>query len=170
MQRIKEFLQGKKTYLSAALIALVAVFGWWTGVLNDTYALALLGVAGTSAGLGAKSQRTAEAVLAALGDIRQVQAKTAVGQKIDPKQFAADLSRQLMAQFAVGGLVRSTPGGMMSNVVTGNSAAAQTCIYCGLPIAANNTVCTDPKNISEPDTVGNRHHTFLVAGSGSAAK
>jgi hypothetical protein len=117
MERIKEFLQGKKTYLSAALIALVAICGWWFRVLDYTHALALLGVAGVSAGLGAKSERVAEAILAALGDIRQVQARASVGQKIDPKQFAADLSKQLMSQFALGGLVRSTPGGAVSNVV-----------------------------------------------------
>jgi hypothetical protein len=117
MQRIKEFLQGKKTYLSAALIALVAICGWWYGVLDDTKALALLGVAGVSAGLGAKSERTAAAILTVLRDIRQVQATAAVGQKIDPKAFAADLSKQLMSQFAGGGLVRSTPAGAVSNVV-----------------------------------------------------
>jgi hypothetical protein len=117
MQRIKEFLQGKKTYLSAAAIALIAVCGWWYGVLDDTKALALLGVAGVSAGLGAKSERNAEAVLTVLRDIRQVQAKDSVGQKIDVKQFTADLSKQIMSQFAGGGLVRSTPGGAVSNVV-----------------------------------------------------
>ncbi|HEV7521300.1 MAG TPA: hypothetical protein VGP89_09390 [Candidatus Angelobacter sp.] len=116
MQQIKEFLQGKKTYLSAAGIAMVAICGWWFGALNDTQALALLGVAGAAAGLGAKSARTAEAILTVLRDIRQVQAKATVGQKIDPKQFAADLSKQLMSQFAGGGLVRSTPAGAVSNV------------------------------------------------------
>jgi hypothetical protein len=117
MQPIKEFLQGKKTYLSAAGIALVAICGWWYGVLDDTKALALLGVAGVSAGLGAKSERNAEAVLTVLRDIRQVQAKDSVGQKIDVKQFTADLSKQIMSQFAGGGLVRSTPAGAVSNVV-----------------------------------------------------
>jgi predicted membrane metal-binding protein len=117
MQRIKQFLKGKKTYLSAALIALVAICGWWFGVIGYAEALSLLGVAGAAAGLGAKSERTAEAILTVLGDIRSTQAKTAVGQKIDPKQFAADLSKQIMSQFAAGNLVRSTPAGAVSNVV-----------------------------------------------------
>jgi hypothetical protein len=117
MQAIKQFLQGKKTYLSAALIALVACLGWWFGVIGDAEALSLLGVAGATAGLGAKSQRTADVIMTALAEVRQLQAQAAVGQKIDPKQFVADISKQLMSQFAAGGLVRSTPGGAVSNVV-----------------------------------------------------
>jgi hypothetical protein len=118
MQNIKSFLQGKKTYLSAALIALVAIIGWWLGVVSEPQALAMLGVAGVGAGLGAKSERTSQAILTVLGDIRNVQAKAAAaGQKIDPKQFAVDLSKQIMSQFATGGLVRSTPAGAASNVV-----------------------------------------------------
>ena len=117
MQNIKVFLQGKKTYLSAALIALAAIAGWWVGAVNETQAVAMLGVAGAAAGLGAKSQRTAEAVLTVLGDIRSVQAKQAAGQKIDPKQLAADLGKAVLANFATGGLVRSTPAGAVNNII-----------------------------------------------------
>lgn len=118
MQNIKDFLQGKKTYLSAALIALVAIFGWWFGVLDETKALALLGVAGVGAGLGAKSERAAEAILTVLGDIRSAQAEAAQsGKKIDPKQLAVDLSKEILSKFATGGMVRSTPAGAESNVV-----------------------------------------------------
>ena len=118
MQQIKEFLQGKKTYFSAALIALVAVCGWWFGVLDDTHALALLGAAGVAAGLGAKSQRTAEAIMSELAQVRQAQAVAAMNHtKIDPRQLAADLAKQVLSNFATGGLVRSTPAGAVSNVV-----------------------------------------------------
>jgi hypothetical protein len=117
MQRIKEFLQGKKTYLSAAGIALVAICGWWFGVLNDAEAAALLGVAGAAAGLGAKSDRTAETVMTVLRDIRQAQAKAAVGQKIDAKQLAVDLGKEVLSNFATAGAVRSTPAGPVSTFV-----------------------------------------------------
>ena len=120
MQNIKQFLQGKKTYLSAALIALVAIVGWWIGVVSETQALAMLGVAGAAAGLGAKSQRTGEAILAVLGDIRSAQAEAhAAGKKVDTKQLAADLAKAVLSNFAQGGLVRSTPAGAASNVVMG---------------------------------------------------
>jgi hypothetical protein len=118
MQNIKSFLQGKKTYISAALIALVAIVGWWLGVVSEPQALAMLGVAGVGAGLGAKSERSAEAILAMLGDIRSAQAQAAAtGKKIDAKQLAVDLSKEVLSNFAAGGLVRSTPAGAVSNVV-----------------------------------------------------
>jgi hypothetical protein len=117
MQQIKQFLQGKKTYLSAALIALVACFGWWFKVIGYTEALALLGGAGVAAGLGAKSERTAGAILAALDDIQQAQAKVPAGQKLDPKQLVEDIGKALLAKFAQDGMVRSTPAGAVSNVV-----------------------------------------------------
>lgn len=117
MLKIKQLLQGKKTYISALFIALVACGAWWIHVIGYTEALSLLGVAGGMAGLGAKSERTAAAVLAVLGDIQQAQAKIPPGQKIDAKQFAIDLSKQIMSQFAQGGIVRSTPAGAASNVV-----------------------------------------------------
>jgi hypothetical protein len=129
MQNIKDFLQGKKTYISAALIALVAIVGWWLGVVSEPQALAMLGVAGVGAGLGAKSERTAEAILAVLGDIRSAQAQAAAaGKKIDAKQLAVDLSKEVLSNFAAGGLVRSTPAGAVSNVVlnpSGDGAAAK---------------------------------------------
>jgi hypothetical protein len=118
MQNIKSFLQGKKTYISAALIALVAIVGWWLGVVSEPQALAMLGIAGVGAGLGAKSERTAEAILTVLGDIRSSQAQAAAsGKKIDAKQLAVDLGKEVLKQFAVGGMVRSTPAGAVSNVV-----------------------------------------------------
>jgi hypothetical protein len=170
MQPIKEFLQGKKTYLSAALIALVAICGWWLRVLDDTHTLLFLGAACAAAGLGAKSERTAAAILTVLGDIRQVQSKATVGQKIDPKQFAADLSKQIMSQFAGGGLVRSTPAGAMSNVVVpGNDPFPNKCIFCGQSINWNGGVCTEPKNDSAPGSDGQRRHVFMTV-NGSPTK
>lgn len=116
MQHIKQFLQGKKTYFSAALIALVAICGRWFGVIGYTEALALLGAAGVAAGLGAKSERTAGAILAALDDIQQAQAKVPAGQKIDTKLLAADLGKAVLSQFAATNIVRSTRAGAVSNV------------------------------------------------------
>ena len=178
MQQIKQFLQGKKTYFSAALIALVAVCGWWFGVLDDTHALALLGAAGVAAGLGAKSQRTAEAIMTVLSDIRSVQAKAAVGQKIDPKQFAADLSKQIMSQFATGGIVRSTPAGAVSNVVPlsgetfiPSNLKSATCMFCNQPLTSGGGVCDSPLNNTEPLGSGKRLHAFaVVSPAGSTAK
>lgn len=177
MQQIKQFLQGKKTYLSAALIALVACFGWWFGVIGDTEALSLLGVAGAAAGLGAKSERTSEAILTVLRDMRQVQATSAVGQKIDPKTFVADLSKQLMSQFAQGGLMRSTPGGAASNVVPTSgetfvptNANPATCFYCGLALSANGGVCDSPLNGSAIMTNGRRGHVVVTFAPGGTAK
>jgi hypothetical protein len=74
MANIAKFLQGKKTYISAAALALAAILGWWFGAINDANALALLSLAGAAAGLGAKSQRNAELMMAALGSVRAAQA------------------------------------------------------------------------------------------------
>jgi len=172
MQKIREFLQGKKTYIGAAALALVAILGWWYGVVNATVASGMLAAAFSVAGLGAKSQRTADAVLTVLAEVRDAQAKAAAGQKVDPKALALDVAKHLFAE------ATSVRGAPLSGAVFGNVAAsgpplttsAQTCIYCGLPATANNTVCLDPRNTSAPDSVGNRHHGWIVVQSGIIAK
>lgn len=74
MANILTFLQGKKTYISAAVLAFVAIAGWWFGAINDTNFMALLSIAGAAAGLGAKSERNAQLVLGALETVRAAQA------------------------------------------------------------------------------------------------
>ena len=60
MNRIREFLKGKKTYLSAAGLAIVAGLGWWFNAFNGTVATGMLAMAAGLAGLGAKSDRAAQ--------------------------------------------------------------------------------------------------------------
>jgi hypothetical protein len=146
MQRLKQFLQGKKTYLSAALIALVACCGWWFKVIGYAEALSLLGVAGAAAGLGAKSERTGQAILAVLDDIQHAQSKLPPGQKIDTKQFVEDIGKALLVKFAQGGMVRSTPAGAVSNVIFGETLLPTdlkpaTCIFCHQPLTAGGGIC-----------------------------
>jgi hypothetical protein len=96
MEKIKKLLQGKKTYISAAALALAAILGWWLGAIDNTNSLALLSTAGALAGLGAKSQRTAEAVLVALANMRDAQEAHARGQKVDLFKFAAQIGLQVI--------------------------------------------------------------------------
>jgi hypothetical protein len=109
MQDIKKWLQGKKTYLSAALIALVACLGWWFGVIGDAEALSLLGVAGAAAGLGAKSERTAEAILDALGEMQTLQRAHASGQ-LGSREAVEQFLRKEIARGAAAGFVWPLPG------------------------------------------------------------
>jgi hypothetical protein len=117
MLNLKNWLQGKKTYISAAALCLVAIAGFLLGYLGGTETTGMLATAGALAGLGAKSQRTADEVMTVLSGIRQAQAVAAVNHtKIDPKQLAVDLGKAVLSNFAQSGLVRSTPGGAVSNV------------------------------------------------------
>ncbi|MFL6310597.1 MAG: hypothetical protein ACJ71W_00700 [Terriglobales bacterium] len=177
MQQIKQFLQGKKTYISAAALGLVAICGFLFGYLGGTETTALLSTAGALAGLGAKSQRTADAIMTALAEVRQVQATSAVGQKIDPKQLVEDIGKALLAKFAQGGLVSSTPAGAVSNVVTTSGEAfvstdvnPATCFYCGLALSANGGVCDSPLNGSALMTNGRRGHVVVTFAPGGTAK
>jgi hypothetical protein len=94
MEKIRQILQGKKTYISAAALALVAIVGWWLGAVDNTNASALLCAAGALAGLGAKSQRTAEAVLDALQEIKYVQQAHAEGKLGSPEAVIAFLQNE----------------------------------------------------------------------------
>jgi hypothetical protein len=175
MQAIQQFLQGKKTYISAAALCMVAVSGFLFGYIGGTEATALLSAAGALAGLGAKSQRTAQTIIA---ELRQVQAAAASGQKIDPKAFAADLSKQLMSQFAAGGIVRSTPAGAVSNVVPLSvetivppNLKPATCMFCNQPLTYGGGVCDSPLNNTEPLGSGKRLHVVaVVVPAGSTAR
>lgn len=95
MNNIANFLQGKKTYISAAALLLVAVAGWWFGAISETDALALLCVAGVAVGLGAKSERYGRLVLTSLEDVK---ARAQPGKPLDVKAVAIEISRQVGPQ------------------------------------------------------------------------
>ncbi len=83
MDRATKFLQGKKTYLSAAAMLVLAICGWWFGAINEVNALALLALAFSTIGLKAGSARYALATIQALEEIKSAQLASASGQKID---------------------------------------------------------------------------------------
>lgn len=113
MTQIREWLKGKKTYISAAALALVAIAGWWFKALDGTQALSLLTTAGALAGLGAKSNRTAEVTLAALSDVRDAQARAAATHKpIDTRQLAVEVAKQI-APAAISAVVPIAAGGLV---------------------------------------------------------
>src|SRR5436190_13502458 len=83
MKKIKQFLVGKKTYIGASALALIAVFGWWTGVMSGVVASGMLAAAFGIAGLGAKTDRLAAVAIEALNEAKRVQSIRAQGQKIN---------------------------------------------------------------------------------------
>jgi hypothetical protein len=103
VSRIRIWLYKKKTYFSAGALALVACLGYFGGILDGTNALALLTFAGGLAGLGAKSQRTADQLLAVLDDVRNAQARAALDHKrIDLRQLAKEVAKELSPAVVAG--------------------------------------------------------------------
>lgn len=103
MSRIRIWLQGKKTYFSAGALAVVACFGYFGGILDGANTVALLTFAGGLAGLGAKSQRTADAILLALDNVRDAQARAGLDHKrTDLKRFAKEVARELSPAVVAG--------------------------------------------------------------------
>jgi hypothetical protein len=164
VEKIKKFLQGKKTYISAGALALAAILGWWLNAIDSTNSIALLSVAGALAGLGAKSQRTAEAVLAALGNLRDAQEAHARGQKVDVVQLAIEIAKQVGPGVIPGILPISVP-----SVTTHGASWNPICVYCGLSISANGGACASPNNHTAPDAAGIVRHAFFVGGAVSGA-
>ena len=104
MQSLVKFLQGKKTYLSAFVVAMAALCGWWYGVLDNTQAIAILGTASGLAGLSAKNERYGQMILTAMDDVRQAQQRSAAGQKVDVAQLAVEIGKRVGAQLVpIGG-------------------------------------------------------------------
>jgi hypothetical protein len=96
---IRAWLQGKKTYMCAAALAVTGCAGYYSGALPGATASAVLCAAGGLAGLGAKSQRTADSVLAALNDVRDAQARAAAQHKpVDVKALAAAVAKEMAPQ------------------------------------------------------------------------
>lgn len=54
LKNIWQFLQGKKTFISAGFLALVALGGFFQGSLSETSMLLILGAAASLVGLGDK--------------------------------------------------------------------------------------------------------------------
>ena len=67
---MRNFLQGRKTYIGAGVLFVVALAGWWFGAINGTEATGMVALAFTAVGLGARSTRYAELTLAALQEIK----------------------------------------------------------------------------------------------------
>jgi hypothetical protein len=112
MAKLKEFLQGKKTYFSAIAMAIVALSGWYLNAISSTEALAILCAAGAAAGLGAKSERVAEALLAGVADVKLgVQQAQSANSKVDPKQLGVDVAKAMLAQLASGGVAPISKNG-----------------------------------------------------------
>jgi hypothetical protein len=77
------FLQGKKTYIGAGLLALGALAGFFFGTFEAPQAIVILGAAASVAGLGAKFQRYAPAIVSGLQELKKVQQDLKAGKKID---------------------------------------------------------------------------------------
>lgn len=161
MQNIKDFLQGKKTYIGAIALALVAILGWWLGAVNGTIAGGMLAAAFGIAGLGAKGDRLAALTMEALNEARRVQQLRASGQKIDWTQEGATVAR--IVQEAIAQAKIAVP--VNSILATSNSFVAPLCIYCGQPITSNGMICTSPANQTLADSAGNKHHVFTAEGA-----
>lgn len=66
MTRVWQWLEGKKTYIGASSLALIAIAGFWTGVIDGTQLGEGLSVALAIVGLGHKFDRQVEAFVAAM--------------------------------------------------------------------------------------------------------
>jgi hypothetical protein len=60
---ISTWFQGKKTYLAAGLLVILAMAGWWTARIDETTASMAIVFAFGLIGLGAKGQRLAKLML-----------------------------------------------------------------------------------------------------------
>lgn len=59
---IWSWLEGKKTYVAAALMFAIGVYGLWTGAISSENAGALITAAFGIAGLGSKSNRALQII------------------------------------------------------------------------------------------------------------
>lgn len=92
---MREWLQGKKTYIGAALMVVCAAVGWWMGIVNGANTLSVFAAAFSVAGLGAKANRYGELTLTALEEVKRVANLKSSGQKIDPSEIAALVTKGL---------------------------------------------------------------------------
>jgi hypothetical protein len=84
--KIWSFLDGKKTYIGAAVLLLVAVAGLWYGQLDATGAGVIAGFAFVALGLGHKAQKYADLLIAqtdALKKTGKIDQKALVGAAVD---------------------------------------------------------------------------------------
>jgi hypothetical protein len=98
-------LAGKKTYISAGAIILVALFGLWSGQLGEGGVLVLLGMAGGMLGIRDHNERKAKAVLDAVLEVKSVVADLKAGKKVDVLREAAK-AEQIAEPFVAGDAAR----------------------------------------------------------------
>jgi len=70
-KKIVLFLQGKKTYLAAAALFALGIFGLWSGVLDGVVAASIIATSFGLVGLGAKATRHTQMVLDAIAALKQ---------------------------------------------------------------------------------------------------
>jgi hypothetical protein len=80
---VLKVLQGKKTWIGAACLALVGAVGYVTGSMSGTAAAMLISLALTAFGLGDKADRYSKAIVAELQEAKTVQQAIAAGKKVD---------------------------------------------------------------------------------------
>jgi hypothetical protein len=122
MLNLKNWLQGKKTYISAAALGLVAIAGFLLGYLGGTEATGMLATAGGLAGLGAKSQRTADEVMTALAEVQTLQRAHASGQLGSREAVEQFLQKEIARGVAAGFVWPLPPNQAPSNVAPGDPA------------------------------------------------
>lgn len=93
-----KFLQGKKTYISAAVLFAIGVYGIWAG-LDSEASLAAIGLALTVCGLGAKTDRYAQAT--------QIFVQAAHKHQVGQPLTAEERSALLKAGIAIAGDVNA---------------------------------------------------------------
>jgi len=98
--RVRGFLQGKKTYISAAALGLFAALSWWCGFASTENAGALIILAFGLAGLGAKSERYGRAALAILEEMKKLQLARAAGTKVDLGKAAQEVTAEIQRDFS----------------------------------------------------------------------
>jgi hypothetical protein len=124
MQKIKQFLVGKKTYISASALALIAILGWWTGVIPGAVASGMLAAAFGIAGLAAKADRLAAVTLEALNEAKRVQTVRAQGVKInwaEEGQVIARIIQDAVAQSRSVTVFPASPLEMTPGTMTPNA-------------------------------------------------
>lgn len=79
-----DVLQGKKTYISAAILFLVGALGYWFGLTSPAESAAIFAAALGLVGLGAKADRYGEITLEVLRRLKEAEKKATAVEVIQP--------------------------------------------------------------------------------------